>query len=363
MLASRFESLKATPTEELLQPDEFAELLEREARPKMYVGFEISGQVHLGTGILSMAKVSDFQRAGFECTIFLADWHSWLNGKLNGDLETIREVAGSYFKAALGIGLKSAGGDPESVKFVMGSQIYDQAYWALLVNVCKNLTLKRVQRMITIMGRKEGEETNFAQLVYPPMQIADIFQLGVHVAQGGMDQRKAHVGAREVADKLGLRKPLALHHHLLLGLTASGRPMLPSGGDLTEFKTELKMSKSKPRSAIFIHDSPEEIERKIMAGYCPEKETELNPVLDILEHVVLPVRHRIKIERSQKYGGDFEVREAAELKSVYAQGNLHPLDLKISTIRLLADLLQPAREFFEGHRELLSVFPPVQTKE
>ena len=363
MLASRLEPLKATPTEELLQEDEFAELLERETHPKMYVGFEISGQVHLGTGIVSMAKVRDFQSAGFECTIFLADWHSWLNGKLNGDLETIREVAGGYFKAALGIGLKNAGGDPESVRFVMGSQIYDQEYWALLVNVCKSLTLKRVQRMITIMGRKEGEETNFAQLVYPPMQIADIFQLGVHVAQGGMDQRKAHVGAREVADKLGMQKPLALHHHLLLGLTASGKPMLPPGRDLIELKAELKMSKSKPRSAIFIHDSPEEIERKIMAGYCPERETEFNPVIDILEYVVLPVRHKIEVERSEKYGGDLEIRDAVELKSVYAQGNLHPLDLKLSTIRLLVDLLQPARKFFDSHRELLSVFARVQNNE
>ncbi|MDG6959666.1 MAG: tyrosine--tRNA ligase [Nitrososphaerota archaeon] len=361
-MASKLEILKASPTEELLQEDEFAGLMEREKNPRMYVGFEISGQVHLGTGIVSMAKVRDFQRAGFDCTIFLADWHSMLNGKLDGDLQTIREVAGGYFKAALGIGLKSAGGTPESIRFVMGSEIYDQAYWALLVNVCKNLTVKRVQRMITIMGRKEGEATNFAQLVYPPMQIADIFQLQVHVAQGGMDQRKAHVGAREVADKLGVPKPLALHHHLLLGLTGVGH--LPSASvDSAEFKAELKMSKSKPNSAIFIHDSPEEIEKKLMGAYCPEKEVEFNPVIDILEHVVLPVKHKLKIERPSKYGGDLDIVDAAELKSLYIRGDLHPLDLKRATTRGLVELLLPARDYFERHADLLSIFARIKSSQ
>lgn len=355
-MISKLEILKAAPTEELIQEDEFTDLLEKERHPKMYIGFEISGQVHLGTGIVSMSKVRDFQKVGFDCTIFLADWHSWLNGKLNGSLETIREVAGGYFKAALGVGLESAGGDPRRVNFVMGSEIYDQEYWATLVNVCKNLTVKRVQRMITIMGRKEGEATNFAQLVYPPMQISDIFQLGVHVAQGGMDQRKAHVGAREVAAKLGRKKPLALHHHLLLGLAGPVEGVLSAGRDRDEIRAEMKMSKSKPRSAIFVHDAPKQIQEKIMSAFCPEREIEFNPVIDILENVVLPVRHRIEIERPEKYGGDVEIERAEALRSMYSEGKLHPLDLKQATIQSLVDLLKPGREYFDRHSDLLSIF-------
>ena len=59
-----------------------------------------------------------------------------------------------------------------------------------------------MQRSITILGRKEGEQHDFAKLIYPAMQAADIFALGVHIAQAGMDQRKAHVVARDVATKM-----------------------------------------------------------------------------------------------------------------------------------------------------------------
>ncbi len=78
------------------------------------------------------------------------------------------------------------------------------------------------------MGRKEGETVDFAKLIYPPMQVADIFIQGLTIAHAGMDQRKAHVIMRDVALNLRVRplldpasgkiKPVAIHHHLILGL-------------------------------------------------------------------------------------------------------------------------------------------------
>ena len=59
-----------------------------------------------------------------------------------------------------------------------------------------------MQRSITILGRKEGESVDFAKLMYPAMQVADIFYMGVNIAHAGMDQRKAHVVARDVATKM-----------------------------------------------------------------------------------------------------------------------------------------------------------------
>jgi len=358
-LTSKLDSVEAPPTEELIQREEFVELLDRERRPKTYIGFEISGKVHLGTGIVSMSKVRDLQAAGFDCTVFLADWHSWLNGKLGGDLQTIKEVAGGYFKEGLSIGLKSIGGDPSAARFVMGSEIYDQTYWATLVNVSKGLTVSRVQRMITIMGRKEGENADFAQLIYPPMQIADIFHLGVDVAHGGKDQRKAHVGAREVAEKIGKKKPLALHHYLLLGLTGPRQWPLPENMNANDLKAELKMSKSKPDSAVFIHDSEKEVERKIRNAFCPERETGFNPVIELAEFVVFPARHRLSIERPAKYGGNLELKDARELKSLYGSGKIHPLDLKTAVTASLVEILGPARQYFDTHPELTAIFERV----
>ena len=43
-----------------------------------------------------------------------------------------------------------------------------------------------------------------AQILYPVMQVADVFELGVDICQLGMDQRKVNMLAREYAPKAGL---------------------------------------------------------------------------------------------------------------------------------------------------------------
>jgi len=50
----------------------------------------------------------------------LADWHSWINDKLGGDLEKIKKIAVGYFKEGMKASLKCMGGDPEKLKFIQG---------------------------------------------------------------------------------------------------------------------------------------------------------------------------------------------------------------------------------------------------
>ena len=66
----------------------------------------------------------DLQKAGIDITIFLADYHSWINRKLGRDLSTIRKVAGGYFKEALKQSLKIMSGSPDNVNYVLGSDLY-----------------------------------------------------------------------------------------------------------------------------------------------------------------------------------------------------------------------------------------------
>ncbi|MEK6846962.1 MAG: tyrosine--tRNA ligase, partial [Nanoarchaeota archaeon] len=63
-------------TEEILIEEELIKLLENKEKLKHYIGFEISGKIHIGTGLMCMSKVKDFMDVGIECSIFLADWHS-----------------------------------------------------------------------------------------------------------------------------------------------------------------------------------------------------------------------------------------------------------------------------------------------
>src|SRR5437870_12193511 len=87
--------------EEVLTREDLEQLVASGTPIRHYIGFEISGKIHLGTGLLCMSKIKDFVDAGTHCTIFLADWHSWINDKLGGDRETIRRVAVGYFMEGL----------------------------------------------------------------------------------------------------------------------------------------------------------------------------------------------------------------------------------------------------------------------
>jgi tyrosyl-tRNA synthetase len=345
--------------EEVLTRDELHQLVEEGGPLKHYIGFEISGMIHLGTGLMCMSKVRDFVEAGFEATVLLADWHSWINDKLGGDRAVIREIALGYFAEGMKASMRCVGGDPDAVNFVLGSDLYrdHEEYWATVVEVSKHTSLARMQRSISILGRQEGEAVDFAKLLYPAMQVADIFAQGVTLAHAGMDQRKAHVIARDVAKQLKIcplvapdgrtrRKPVAIHHPLVLGLGKP--PVWPMPPEKSrDLVLSMKMSKSDARSAIFIHDTPDEIRRKVRRAFCPPGEAAFNPILDWARHLVfgLDDGQTLLVPRRNGPGTTFDGYQQLEL--AYLQEQVHPMDLKEAVAERLIELLEPARRHFE----------------
>ncbi|MBI2330330.1 tyrosine--tRNA ligase [Candidatus Daviesbacteria bacterium] len=335
--------------EETLTPEELKALLESGAPLKHYIGFEISGKGHVGW-VFTMQKIKDLQDAGVEINILLADWHTWLNKKLDGTLETSKRMAREYFEQALKACALAAGADPNKMNFVLGSELYDNLgsnYWAMMIKVAKATTLARMIRSTTIMGRKESEISDSAMLIYPAMQSADIFALKVNIAQAGTDQRNVHVVAREAAATLGEQKPVAIHHHLLQGLMQPVFTTDENGKKVMDLEAA-KMSKSKPDSAIFIHDNPDEIKRKINNAYCPEGEVEYNPILDWAKHLILASQgDALQIQRPEKFGGNITYTSYEDLEKDYADKKLHPMDLKNAVAEWLITRLEPARKYFE----------------
>ena len=61
----KFELIKRN-TEEILGEEELKEMLKKGEKLKHYIGFEISGKIHLGTGLMCMLKVKDFMEATTE---------------------------------------------------------------------------------------------------------------------------------------------------------------------------------------------------------------------------------------------------------------------------------------------------------
>jgi len=338
-------------TQEIVTQEELRQLLETEAKPRAYWGFESSGLMHIGMGLVCGSKIRDMVKAGFEFVVFLADWHSWINNKLGGNMENIR-LCGEYFKDCFtAVGVK-----PHSVQYLWASDIAKEIeYWERVVRIAKSVSLQRTWRSLPIMGREISlTDMETAWVYYPCMQAADIFHMGLHVACAGIDQRKAHMLAREAAQKLGWTKPVSVHVPILMGLQGLQKTekQFDENAEIN-LQISSKMAKSVPKTCVFVHDSPGEIEEKIKDAYCPPKEAFGNPVLQIAKLVIFNEKPTLTIPRSQKYGGPEEFESYQALEKAYVKGGLHPLDLKKGVADALTEILSPAREYFRRHPQNL----------
>lgn len=297
-----------------------------------YIGFEPSGLPHIATGILWPRKINRLVDHGINMRILLADWHAMLNDKLDGDLEKIRE-SGDLMRLCM-----KAQGLYKEVEFVWASDLVaESSYWQSLLKVAKNSNLSRIRRALPIMGRSEEDaDKDFSKYIYPLMQVNDIFYMDLDVAVGGMDQRHAHMLARDIAEKMGKKKPISLHGPLLGSLKGSGR--------MDSFK---KMSKSDPDSAIFMSDSRSEVERKIRSAYCPQSVIDGNPLAEVMRHLIFPyLGHEVVIHRPAGKGGDLVLSSYSQFESEYLAGRIHPMDLKATVASSLNEMMEPSREVF-----------------
>ena len=358
-LERRLELILRPPTEEVITVEELKSLLEVEEHPVAYDGFEPSGLAHLPFGVLRAIKLEDMLEAGCRFKLLLADWHAMINKKMGGDLEKIRKV-GEYFVEVW----KAAGIDLSKVEIVWASDLAsDSEYWRIVVSVAKNVTLRRILRALPIMGRRVGELQEAAQIFYPAMQVADIFYMGVDICQLGLDQRRANILARELAPKLGFKKPVAVHHHMLMGLQGPAKLGGFEEDKALDMEIASKMSKSLPETSIFVHDDPETIKEKIKRAYCPPRTVEGNPILDYAKHLIFRKFKSLYVERPEKYGGDVEYYSYEELERDYVEGRLHPADLKNAVAEKIDELIKPIREHFERDPRARKLYEFVRRQE
>ncbi len=314
----------------------------------LYDGFEPSGRMHIAQGVFKAMNVNKctFEGTNSTFTFWVADWFALMNDKMGGDLEKIK-IVGKYLIEVW----KAAGMNLDHVVFKWASEeITDKAdtYWPTMLNVAKSFNITRIKKCCQIMGRLEGNLTS-AQVLYPLMQCTDVFFLKADICQLGVDQRKVNMLAREYCDAAGIKnKPVILSHHMLYGLKAG----------------QEKMSKSDPDSAIFMEDTTEDVERKIMAAYCPNKEEELlddetkdevdagkesmqlkkdtlkNPCLDYIQHIILcPPGATFTVN-------DVTYSEFEPIRAAFLAGDISEEQLKGALIKELNNLLQPVRDHF-----------------
>lgn len=345
--------------EEIVSQEELKKLLESGEELIAYDGFEPSGQIHIAQGLVRAINVNKMIKAGVRFKMWVADWHALTNNKMGGDLEKIK-TTGKYFIEVW----RASGMDLSHVEFLWASDmVKDPDYWQLVIRVGMTNKLARFIRTAEFMGREESaEKLTAAQIMYPCMQIADIFKLGAKITQLGMDQRKVNMLAREVGPQLGYWKPIVVSHHMLMGL---GKP--PSKDADTATRTVAnKMSKSNPDNAVFMTDTTDDIKRKINKAYCLEGDIKENPILEYCKYIIFESFDRLGInafvvERPEKWGGNVILNSFQDLETKFANKEIHPQDLKQAVVKYLDQLLQPVRKHFEENFEAKALLEKVKS--
>ncbi len=329
----RFE-LVTRNTAEIITKEELHALLEEKQHPKAYCGIAPTGPVHLGY-FIPFSKILDFEKAGIETKILIADLHAALD-----DLKTRWEVLdkkAEYVKKCIELALPWE----KKPKFVRGSEFQLNKNYVLDVLRGSTITtVKRAMRAASEVTRMKNPKVS--ELIYPVMQALDEQYLDVDIQLGGIDQRHIMALARELLPMLGYKKRVEIMTPLVASLQGPGT----------------KMSASLPKTHIKVYDSEEGIREKIRKAYCPEGIAEDNPILQLARFIIFPAEGKMKIEREPKYGGTLELNNYEELETLFSEKKLHPLDLKNAVAEYLIKILKKARDYFNSHRDMLEELGP-----
>ena len=328
--------------EECINAGELRSLIESGQPIIGFDGFEPSGRMHIAQGILRAHNTNKITSSGGKFIFLCADFFALMNGKLDGDMEKIRTCGKLMIEIWKACGMKM-----ENVEFKWTSEElakrHDE-FWPMVIDLATKFSITKLKGCTPILGREESDDLPFSTLLYAAMQAVDIPFFKVNVASLGLDQRKVLMLTDEFLAKLKRKHhPTFLMHHMLMGLDGS------------------KMSKGNPDNAIFMDDSPAEVNRKIKKAFCPERIVEGNPIIDFIQHLIFPRQGFLEICRKVDHGGDVTFTTFSKLEEEFREGRIHPGDLKTAVAITLNKFLEPIHQHLENNPEAKALATKVRS--
>lgn len=272
---------------------------------------------HLGNYVGSLKNRIKLQDE-YETFIIIVDLHA-LTTHFDKTADLKKNIHG------LMLGYLSAGLDPQKVTFVLQSKVPEVLELAYFLGT---LTSRAVLERQPALKEKldQGEQDTFALFQYPVLMAADILLPKANLVPVGKDQ-KAHVEfARDIAIKFnnqyGEVFPLP-------------EPLIGEVPTLPGTDGQAKMGKSL-NNAIFLTDSPEEVEKKVMNMYTDPTRIhptdpghiENNPVFIYLA----------------AFGSESDKSQVSSFKLAYTKGQVGDIEVKKFLVKVLNNFLEPIRK-------------------
>lgn len=217
---------------------------------KILSGIAPSGSIHLGNYLGAISQWRELQEIG-ECIFFIADLHAL----------TIPRDPKTFSKEMLetAIELLAAGLNPEKCIIFVQSQVKEHTELCWLLNTLT--PLGELERMTQFKEKSKRFKANInaGLLDYPVLQAADILLYQTDSVPVGKDQ----------AQHLELTKTIARKFNQKYGQTfkVPEALLLETGSKIMALNNpKRKMSKSDPKTCLFLFDEPEVIRKKIMTA-------------------------------------------------------------------------------------------------
>jgi len=223
------------------------------------------------------------------------------------------------------LGYLSVGLDPSKVTFFLQSKVPEIVEIAYYLSI---LTPRPVIARQPALKEKldHGEQDTVGLFYYPILMAADILTPRANLVPVGKDQ-KAHVEfARDMAIKF---------NNLYGDVFPIPEPLIGEVPTLPGIDGQSKMGKSL-NNAIFLTDTPEEVEKKVMGMYTDPKRihptdpgtVEGNPVFIYLD----------------AFGSENYQLQTTNYKLLYSKGQVGDIEVKKYLIKVLNNFLNPIRE-------------------
>lgn len=325
---NKFQLIKQN-TAEILTDEELRKRLSEKKKLVSYYGTAPTGLYHMGY-LVPLSKLFDFDKAGVYNKLLIADIHAVLDD-LKSSWESVAFI-GNYYQKCIELSFPWE----KKPEFVRGSNFeLDKKYQLDVLKLSTITTVARATRAASEVTRMKNPKVS--ELIYPIMQALDEEYLGVDIQLGGVDQRHILAYAREYLPIIGYKSRIEVMTPLIVSLKGPG----------------VKMSASISESRILVHDSEETISKNINGAYCPVGIVQDNPILQLMKFIVFGIRHKVKIERDKKYGGDIVFSDYSTLEKAFSEKKVHPLDLKKTLSKELTEIFAKARIYFEKNSDLI----------
>jgi len=287
-------------------------------KKRMLTGDRPTGKLHLGHYIGTLKNRVRLQHE-YESFFIIADLHMLTT---KHDPEHIREVDANARQLVLDS--IAAGIEPERATFYLQSGIHEiHEMETMLQNL---VTVSRLERIPSLkeMARAAHIEMSYGLLGYPVLQAADILCVRSHIVPVGKDNA-AHV---EVTRELARR-----FNNLYGEIFPVPEVLLGEVPTLVGIDGQAKMSKSL-NNAIFLSDTPKEVEKKVMRMYTDPNRIHANVPGTVEGNPVFIYHDAFNPNKA----------EVEDLKERYRAGTVSDVEVKQKLAAALNAMLDPMRE-------------------